>query len=244
MGQPLRLAMWSGPRNISTAMMRSFGSRADTVVCDEPLYAHYLASTSVDHPGRDEIVAHGEADWRRVAAALTGPVPGAAAVFYQKHMAHHLLPHVERGWLEALEHAFLIRDPREMLLSLARVTPDPTLEDTGLPQQLELFESVRARTGRTPPVIDARDVLEDPQGLLRRLCAAVGLAFDPAMLRWEPGPRPTDGIWARHWYAEVERSTGFAPWRAREGRPEGALADVLEQCQEPYRTLHRQRLLA
>lgn len=240
----VHIAMWSGPRNISTALMRSFGSRADTAVCDEPLYAVYLARRPVAHPMRDEIVARGETDWRRVAGSLTGPVPGGKGVFYQKHMAHHLLPEVGRSWLEGLTHAFLVRDPREMLLSLARVTPDATVLDTGLPQQLELFRAVSARTGRIPPVIDARDVLEDPPGLLRALCTALELEFTPAMLRWEPGLRATDGIWAEHWYGEVAKSTGFERWRPRAGELTGRLAAVHAQCRAPYDELYRHRLTA
>ena len=242
--EPLRVAMWSGPRNISTALMRSFGSRADTSVCDEPLYAFYLSRRAVNHPGRDEIVARCECDWRKVARFLTGPVPAGRAVFYQKHMAHHLLPEVEREWMEALVHAFLIRDPREMLLSLAKVTPDASALDTGLPQQLELFETIRAQTGRPPPVIDARDVLEDPAGLLRALCVALGIEFTPAMLRWEPGLRDTDGIWAPHWYGEVAKSTGLERWRPRAGELSTRLAAVLDECRAPYETLYAQRLTA
>ena len=240
----LRLAMWSGPRNISTALMRSFGNRPDTAVVDEPLYAHYLAVTRAPHPGADEVVRRHESDWREVARFLLGPVPGGKSVFYQKHMAHHLLPEIDRGWLAGLEHAFLIRDPREMLLSLAQVMSAPAALDTGLPQQLELFEDVERRTGRAPPVIDARDVLTDPAGTLRALCAALGLAFTPAMLAWEPGLRATDGIWAPHWYAEVARSTGFAPWRPRAGELTGALARVHSECLAPYRALRERRLTA
>jgi hypothetical protein len=225
--------------------MRSFGSRPDTAVCDEPQYAFYLArQRDVDHPGRDEVVARGETDWRAVARFLTGPVPGGKAVFYQKHMAHHLLPEVGRAWLEELVHAFLVRDPREMLLSLAKVMPAPGALDTGLPQQLELFRAVERRLGRMPPVVDARDVLEDPAGLLRALCAALGLEFTPAMLAWEPGLRPTDGIWARHWYGEVARSSGFERWRPREGQLSGRLAAVHEECLPAYRELWERRLTA
>jgi hypothetical protein len=242
---PLRIAMWSGPRNISTALMRSFGSRPDTAVCDEPLYAFYLARRpGVDHPGRDEVIAHGETDWRSVARFLTGPVPGGKAVFYQKHMAHHLLPEVGREWLEELVHAFLVRDPREMLLSLAKVMPAPTALDTGLPQQLELYRSVERRLGRPPPVVDARDVLEDPPGVLRALCAALGLEFTPAMLAWEPGLRPTDGIWAKHWYRDVTRSTGFERWWPRRGELPDHLVDVHAECLAPYEELFARRLTA
>jgi len=241
---PLRIAMWSGPRNISTALMRSFGSRPDTAVCDEPLYAFYLARREVDHPGRDEVVAQGETDWRAVARFLTGPVPDGKAVFYQKHMAHHLLPEVGRAWLEELVHGFLIRDPREMLLSLAKVMPAPTALDTGLPQQLELYRSVERRLGRPPPVIDARDVLQDPAGLLRALCSAIELEFTPAMLSWAPGLRSTDGVWAKHWYGEVARSTGFEPWRAREGELTPPLERVHAECLGSYRELWERRLTA
>ncbi len=240
----LRIASWSGPRNISTALMRSFGSRSDTAVVDEPLYAFYLARTGVEHPGREEILARCETDWRAVARALTGPVPSGVAVFYQKHMAHHLLPEVEREWLWELRHVFLIRDPREMLLSLSKVTPHPSLADTGLPQQVELFQAVERRTGGTPPVIDARDVLQAPEPLLRKLCAALALDFDPAMLSWEAGLRPTDGIWAKHWYADVARSTGFERWRPRAGELTDELAQVHAQCREPYRFLYERRLIA
>ena len=142
-----RIAMWSGPRNISTALMRGWENRSDCAVIDEPLYAFYLERTGLPHPGAAEIIAHDETDWRRVAETLTGPLPDGASVFYQKLMAHHLLPEIDREWLWSLEHAFLLRDPREMLLSLSKVTPNPRPEDTGLPQQVELFEEVRRRTG-------------------------------------------------------------------------------------------------
>jgi hypothetical protein len=234
--------MWSGPRNISTAMMRSWGSRADTAVCDEPLYAHYLGATRVDHPGREEVIAAHEGDWRKVVAWLTGPVPGGKAVWYQKHMAHHLLPGIERAWLSSLVNCFLIRDPAEMLTSLAKVTPKPRLEDTGLPQQVELFDAERQRTGRTPAVVDARDVLTDPRGTLAALCGAVSVAFDDAMLCWAPGRRDTDGAWAGHWYGAVEKSTGFEPYRPRTEALPAGLRPVLDRCEPLYRRLHGHRL--
>ena len=236
--------MWSGPRNVSTALMRSFESRSDTAVCDEPLYAHYLKSTGAPHPGREEVIALHESDWRAVARQLTGPVPGDKAVFYQKHMAHHLLPEIGRGWLDALVHAFLIRDPREMLSSLAKVTPEPELADTGLPQQVELFRALEARTGRPPPVLDARDLLADPEALLRGLCRALELEFQPAMLAWKSGLRSTDGVWAKHWYGAVSRTTGFEPARERPDELAAALEGLHERCLPLYRVLHERRLTA
>jgi hypothetical protein len=234
--------MWSGPRNISTALMRSFGNRTDTFVSDEPLYAHYLAETGLPHPGRAEILRLCETDQQRVGAYLAGPIPGGKAVWYQKHMAHHLLPGVGRGWLSALDHAFLIREPAAMLLSLDKVTRDPRLEDTGLPQQQALLEEVSARTGRCPPVVDARDVLEAPAGMLRKLCAALDLPFEPGMLAWPAGRRATDGVWAPHWYASVEASTGFEPYRPREEELPARLTAVHASCLAPYQALHELRI--
>lgn len=241
---PIRIAMWSGPRNISTAMMRSFGNRADAAVTDEPLYAYYLRATGRSHPGADEVMAAHECDWRKVAAWLEGPVPGGRQVWYQKHMAHHLLPGIERGWVEGLSNAFLIRDARAMLTSLIQKLPDAALQDTGLPQQVELFRAERERTRRIPPVVDARDVLEDPRGVLGALCGALGIAFDEAMLAWPPGRRETDGVWARHWYDAVERSTGFQPFREPEAALPPAYLPLLRECLPYYEELHAHRLCA
>lgn len=241
---PVRIAMWSGPRNISTTLMRAFGARPDTAVADEPLYAHYLQVTGIDHPGRDAVIAHHETDWRKVAAWLTGPVPGGKRVFYQKHMSKHLLPGVGRDWLDELSHAFLVRDPAEMLASFARVVAEPTLADTGLPEQVVLFEQVADRLGRAPPVVDARDVLTDPPGVLARLCAALGLDYTDAMLSWPAGRRDTDGAWAPYWYAAVERSTGFGPPPPRVAPLPAALESVLDECRPFYERLAAFRLRA
>lgn len=236
--------MWSGPRNISTALMRSWGSRADTFVCDEPFYAHYLLRTGAPHPGREEVIASQENDWRRVAEWLTGEIPEGKRIFYQKQMTHHLLAEMGREWIENVSNAFLIREPRGMLVSLLRVTPGAGVADTGLPQQWELFERVRGSTGRVPPVIDCRDVLENPEGILKRLCEALGVPFDPAMLSWEPGRRPTDGVWAKHWYASVERSTGFHRHVRSDETVPASHAGVYQECLGYYERLHAHRIVA
>ena len=228
--------MWSGPRNLSTAMMRSFGNRGDCTVVDEPLYAAYLAETGLDHPGRDEVIASQPTDWRVVCAGLTG---GAVAtpVQYQKHMTHHLLPSVDRAALAGLHHAFLVRDPERVLTSYSKVREEPTIDDLGLPQQVELFE----RYGG--PVVDAADVLRDPAGTLGLLCAALGIDWDDAMLAWPPGPRDTDGVWAPWWYAGVEASTGFASASPGSGDPlPDRLRPLLEQCLPSYDALAPYRL--
>ena len=244
MSRPLRIAMWSGPRNISTALMRSFENRADCAVWDEPLYAHYLQATGLDHPGRDEIVAAHEGDWRKVTEACArGPAPGGAAVFYQKHMAHHLLPEIGRGWLAEVENCFLIRDPAEVAASYARKRENPTLQDLGYPQQWEIFEATRKRIGRAPPVLDARDVLADPRRLLGLLCDRLGLEFSEAMLAWPPGRRASDGVWARHWYAAVEASSGFQPPPPAAAPPAAALAPLVASANPYYEALRAHRMV-
>jgi hypothetical protein len=191
-------------------MMRAFENRPDTAVVDEPFYAAWLAASGADHPMRTEIMASQSTDWPAVAAMLTGPVPGGAAIFYQKHMAHHVIPGMDLGWMDACRHAFLIRAPEEVLASYVVRRSEVTLEDIGFPQQAALFDREARRLGAAPPVIDARDVLENPAGALRALCDALGVPFLDTMLAWPPGPRDTDGVWAPAWYDAVERSTAFA----------------------------------
>jgi hypothetical protein len=241
--EPVRIAMWSGPRNISTAMMRSWGNRPDTFVCDEPFYPYYLEATGRDHPGREEVIAQGETDWRKVIAQLTGPIPGGRPIFYQKQMTHHLLPEIERGWLAQVTNCFLIRDPAEVILSYIKKNNDPSLEDIGFIQQAEIFEWVKEHRGGAAPVIDARDVLENPERTLRLLCGAIGLEFTDAMLSWPPGLRDTDGIWAKHWYGEVAHSTCFRKPSRREREPVPArLGEVHDRSRECYERLYRYRL--
>jgi hypothetical protein len=239
----MRIAMWSGPRNISTALMRSWESRADTFVTDEPFYAYYLTQVEVDHPGREEVLAAHESDWKRVAGWLSGPIPGGRPIWYQKQMAHHLLPEIEGEWLDHLVHAFLIRDPKTMIASLSKVLPAPVLRDTGLPQQVAIFERARETARRPPPVIAAEDVLRDPKAMLIALCDALDVPWDESMLQWEAGPRPTDGVWAKHWYAAVEASTGFQPYRERKIELPETLEDLVEECLPWYERLREHRLV-
>lgn len=240
---PVRIAMWSGPRNISTAMMRAWGNRPDTFVCDEPFYAHYLFATGREHPGAAEVIAAGEKDWRKVVEQLTGDVPHGKQVFYQKQMTHHLLPQIDRAWLGAVTNCFLIRDPRDVIVSYIKKNNDPALEDVGFVQQAEIFDWVRAHFGAVPPVIEAREVLENPRRILGLLCEAVGVEFSESMLSWPPSLRETDGIWAKHWYGEVEASTTFRRPSAREPAPvPERLREVHDRCRECYEELYRHRL--
>ena len=245
----LRLAMWSGPRNVSTAFMRSWGNREDTLVVDEPFYAHYLKVTGLDHPGREEIIATHESDWRRVVESLLAPQPPHVRIFYQKQMSHHLLPHMGREWLDSVTHAFLIRDPAAMLASLGEKLTEFDLLATGLPQQVEIFEHVVARTGRPPPVLDSADLLARPEPMLRALCDALGIPFSERMLAWPAGRRDTDGVWAKHWYDRVEASTGFespAPKREASATAGPSLppdvAAIEARCRPLYEKLRAHRL--
>jgi hypothetical protein len=243
---PFRIAAWSGPRNISTAMMRAFENRADTAVVDEPLYAAWLAKSGADHPMREETLTSQPQDWRVVVEALLGPVPGGRSVFYQKHMTHHVTPDMDLGWIDHLINVFLIRAPQDVLVSYAKQRPDVTFEDLGFLQQAALFDREADRLGAAPPVIDAADVLADPAGVLGALCTAVGIAFDPAMLAWPAGPRQTDGLWAPVWYAGVRRSTGFEaprPSAPLSGLPE-ALRPIVDTALPIYERLARHRLAA
>ena len=181
------IAMWSGPRNISTAMMYSFGNRADCVAWDEPFYAFSLVNHGNDHPMREEIIAANESDWETLVAKCTAPA--AKPVFYQKHMTHHMLPGFDRSWIHQLTNTFLIRSPERVLASYTRKWADVSLRDIGFIEQAEIFDVVAQKLGAAPPVIDADDVLKNPRGILRTLCKACGIAFDEAMLKWAKGPK-------------------------------------------------------
>ncbi len=242
--QPLRIAMWSGPRNISTAMMRSFSSRADCAVSDEPFYGCFLKASGADHPMREDVIASMDCDWRSVAAALAGPAPGGRPIWYQKHMPHHMVGPIAPDDLDGVVHAFLIRDPARMAASYAAKRETVTPEDLGVAAQRAFFDREADRTGTAPPVVDSADVLRDPAGTLAALCAALGIAWDPAMLSWPAGRHPADGVWAEHWYGRVEASTGFDAAETAPLALPPALADVVDACRADYDALMQYRLVA
>jgi hypothetical protein len=236
-GEPVRIAMWSGPRNLSTAMMRAFGNRPDCAVIDEPFYAAYLKISGVPHPMRAEVLRRQETDWRQVAEALRGPAPGGRRVFYQKHMTHHMLPEIGRDWMRACRHAFLIRHPARVLASYAAKRESVELPDIGFTQQAELFDQAADMLGRAPPVLDAEALLADPRRALGDLCSALGIPFAEEMLSWPAGPRDTDGIWAAHWYDAVNRSTGFGVIKPLPQLQDPQLAALADQVLPIYRRL-------
>jgi hypothetical protein len=238
----VRIAMWSGPRNISTAMMRAFENRGDTFVWDEPLYASYLWETGIEHPMAAQIVATYENDWRRVVDRLCDAAPDGSRVFYQKHMTHHILPDYDLSWLRCLSNCFLIRDPVRVAASYREKRADVNLEDLGYAQQLRLFEEASSLIGRPAPVFDCDDILADPRGRLTDLCRAVGIEFEPAMLEWPAGRRESDGIWASHWYGAVEASTGFRPPYDEATEIPDTLRGIVEAAVPIYESMRRHRL--
>ena len=241
-GKTLRIAAWSGPRNISTAMMRAWENRPDTVVVDEPFYASYLARTGLDHPGRELVMASQPQDWRTVVESLLIEPPAPTPVFYQKHMAHHVFDDMYGPWLDELSHIFLIRDPASMIISLDKVTPNPSIEDTGLPQQLRIFERTCERLGAAPPVLCSADVLSAPALFLEKLCVLLQVEFQPQMLAWPAGPRESDGVWAPHWYSRVWQSTGFEAPAAQQARLPARLEGLLNSCRPIYEKLYACRI--
>lgn len=243
MPEPVRIAMWSGPRNISTAMMRAFENRPDCAVLDEPFYAVYLDQTKSDHPGFEEVVASQPTNWRDVVVSLLAPVPGAAAIYYQKHMAHHMLPEIGHDWFGGFRHAFLIRDPEEIVASYVQKREGVAPEDLGLDVQVNLYKEVIDRTGNTPVVINAEDILKDPTAHLARLCESLEISFDHAMLSWPKGARTSDGVWAKYWYHAVEASTEFAPYVEKDLSLSHELQAVADTCRPAYEYLNERRLM-
>jgi hypothetical protein len=205
----MKIAMWSGPRNLSTAMMYAFAARGDCAVVDEPFYGAYLSATGLDHPMRDAVIASQSRDPVAVAQACTGQIPQEQSLFYQKHMTLHMIPEFPRGFMRQLSNVFLIRHPARVVASYAKKREGPTLADIGFQQQAELFDEVADWLGHAPLVIDSADIRNDPNKALSGLCDALCIPYTDRMLHWPIGPKPYDGVWAPHWYNAVHRSTGF-----------------------------------
>jgi len=238
---PLRINLWSGPRNVSTALMYSFAQRGDTRVVDEPLYAHYLRVSGAKHPGREEVLAAMNTDGDAVVREVILGDYDRPVVFF-KQMAHHLVE-IDHGFLAQCANVLLIRDSAEVLTTIVRQIPHPTLADIGIAQERELFDELRA-IDQVPPVLDSKELLRDPEGVLTQLCERLGIPFDSAMLSWPAGPRAEDGVWARHWYQNVHGSTGFAPYRPKSAPPPEDVLPVLEAARPHYEALYERALKA
>ncbi len=239
-----RIAMWSGPRNLSTAMMYAFGARADCAVWDEPYYAAYLLKTGLDHPMRTEILAKWPHDAAQIATSILGDIPHAKPVFYQKHMTQHMQPDFDRAWMRHVTNVFLIRHPARVIASYHTKRESPSLADIGFREQAEIFDQVAQDTGDAPIVIDSADIRANPEIMLRTLCAAIDLPFDAAMLSWPKGGHPQDGPWAPHWYPAVWNSTGFAGAEGPLPTIKGPLKDVLAKALPHYTRLEAVKIEA
>jgi hypothetical protein len=235
--------MWSGPRNISTALMRSWENREDTAVSDEPFYGAYLKETGLDHPGREEIVEAMESDWEDVGKFITGPIPDSKVIWFQKQMAHHMLADWSLDWLEKVTNCFLIRDPKEVILSYSKKFEIRSLDLLGYRRQVEIFDLVKEITGEIPIVLDAKDVLSNPEGILKKLCEKLVVPFSGSMLSWPMGKRDSDGVWGKYWYQSVENSTGFKPYMSNDEPLPENLIPVYNQCKPDYEKLYQFRLI-
>lgn len=240
----VRIAMWSGPRNLSTAMMRSFGSRGDTFVSDEPFYGCFLKHSGADHPMRAEVITSMDCDWRSVMDTLSSEAPDGSPIWYQKHMWHMMTGPIGYEDFAGFRHAFLIREPERMIASYLKKREAARFEDFGLEKQAEFFEREADRLGEAPPVVDSNDILANPRGVLSKLCGALGIEWDPGMLSWAPGRRPTDGVWAEHWYGAVESSTGFGPAETQPVKLPADARRLADRCRPYYERLAAHRIEA
>jgi hypothetical protein len=239
MTQTIRIAMWSGPRNMSTTMMRSFGARPEAVCVDEPFYAAWLTASGEVHPMQEEILASQSSDPAVVARELLVPLPPGKTLQYQKQMTHHMLEAFPLDWVSDVRHAFLVRHPCRVIASYTKKMGDVSLEAIGVPQQERLYREITERTGKAPPVVDSDLLLADPPEVLPRLCDALGIDWDPAMLGWAPGAKPEDGAWAPHWYDAVWTSSGFGPPPGESPALQGRAADIEKEALESYERLLR-----
>lgn len=236
----MKIAMWSGPRNLSTAMMYAFAARGDCAVVDEPFYAAYLAATGLNHPMRNAVIAAQSTDPVQVAVACLGPAPQGQSLFYQKHMTLHMIPAFDRGFLRSLTNVFLIRHPARVVASYAKKREDPSLMDIGFVQQAELFDQIAQQTGTAPIVIDSATIRANPALALANLCAALGISYTDRMLHWPVGPKRYDGVWAAHWYGAVHRSGGFEDPEGPLPELTGAAQMLVEAAMPYYQHLERQ----
>ena len=238
----IRIAMWSGPRNISTAMMRSWESRSDTFVIDEPYYPYYLSQTDLDHPGREDVIRAGELDFEKISHDLVNDINGKCSIYYQKHITHHLLNSIDRKWMKSVTNCFLIRDPKDMIISYSRVHPDLNMHLLGLEEQSEIFEYVLNMTGEIPPIIDSKDIQMNPRVVLSKFCERVGVSFSEEMLSWPRGARVTDGNWGKYWYKNVMNSTGFNEYKPKTEDVPERYEELYLKCYSLYEKLHKLRI--
>ena len=230
----IRIAMWSGPRNISTAMMRSFGNREDTFVIDEPFYAFYLSHSGFDHPGREEVLRSQSANWEKVVQLITGDFPNDKFIWYQKHMVHHIANEKDISWVKNFHNCFLIRHPKEVIISYAKQAQINEIADLGFIQQVNLFKKIKTITGKTPLVFDAKDILIAPEKHLKKMCKFFNINYSRKMLKWPKGTRRTDGVWSPFWYKNVINSNSFFPYKNSQEKIPSKYKMFFKECLPHY----------
>ena len=230
----IRIAMWSGPRNISTAMMRSFENREDTFVIDEPFYAFYLSHSGFNHPGKEEVLKSQSTNWDEVVKLITGDIPDKKFIWYQKHMVHHIANEKDIDWLKNFHNCFLIRHPKEVIISYAKKAPINEITDLGFVQQVNLFKKIKTLTGKTPFVFDAKDILISPEKHLKYMCEYFNINFSDKMLKWPKGKRSTDGVWSPYWYKNVINSNSFFPYKDSKEEVPSKYKNLLNECLSHY----------
>ena len=234
--------MWSGPRNLSTALMRSFENRTDTAVIDEPFYAHFLKQTNLNHPGRNEIISTLDSNWDNIVLKITGPIPHNKSIWYQKHMAQHNLEGCDLNWIKSFHNCILIRDPKYVIPSYNKEYSLSDEKLLGYCQQLNLIRILEDEEGITPPIFDATDILEKPEQALKKICISVGIRFSQKMLKWPKGKRESDGIWAKYWYRNVENSSGFQPFQKKNIVIDKKLIPLYKKCLADYNSMYEKRI--
>ena len=234
----IRIAMWSGPRNISTAMMRSFENRDDAVVIDEPFYAYYLSKTDLNHPGKEKVLKSQSTNWDHVVNLINGNIPNKKMIWYQKHMVHHIIEDKDIQWVKSFNNLFLIRHPQEVIISYLKQKKIEGINDLGFLHQMNLFNKIKNITGEYPIVFEAKDILSDPEKYLRKMCEYLNINFSNKMLNWPKGPRDTDGVWSTYWYKNVIESTSFKPYKASNKQVPKEYDNLLEECLQHYNYLN------
>ena len=237
------IAMWSGPRNISTALMRSFENRSNCFVSDEPFYSYFLHKTRLKHPLRDEIIKSGLIDYNEIIKYITGPIPSSKKLWYQKHMAHHILPGLDMNWIKNMRNCLLIRHPSEVILSYSKKNEINSIQQLGYSQQIGIYKMLSEEIGNPPIIIDAQDLLQEPKKMLINICENLRIKFDEKMLSWPLGSRETDGIWGEYWYKQVEDSVGFKPYIKTDRIIPSKYQIIYDKCMRHYDFLYQNRII-
>jgi len=234
--------MWSGPRNISTALMRSFGNRPDTYISDEPFYAYYLHRTNENHPAKEKIISTGQTNWNLVVQKLVGDIPNNKNIWYQKHMAHHNFPENNLDWIKEMENIILIRNPKDVIFSYIKKYKLKNSFQLGYTQQMQLYNILQDYNKCEPIIIDSEDLLENPKKILKKLCKKCNIPFYSKMLSWPKGTRETDGVWGEYWYKKVQNTTHFLPPIENNKSIPVKYEKIFLDCMQYYKKLYKQRM--